>query len=99
MEGDSSNKYKYRGRLFIPSVVRDEPKIHFSRPAEKKSALDQQAPSVTRTLHKTQGVERGDVLIRGLWVLGTDCIIDVRVTDTDAKSIRSKRPRQSRGDS
>jgi hypothetical protein len=28
--------------------------------------------------------------IRGLWTRGTDCIIDVRVTDTDAKSNLSK---------
>ena len=30
--------------------------------------------------------ERGDLLIRGFWSAGTDCILDVRVTDTDAKS-------------
>jgi hypothetical protein len=66
--------------------------FHFSRPAEKKSALDQQAPSVTRNLHKTKGDERGDVLIRGFWKHGTDCIIDIRCTDTDAKSVLSKDP-------
>jgi hypothetical protein len=76
----------------IPSAVRDEPKIHLSRPAEKKSALDQQALSVTRNLHKTQGVARGDLLVRGFGENGTDCIIAVRVTDTDAKSNRSKDP-------
>jgi hypothetical protein len=31
------------------------------------------------------------LLIRGFWERGTDCIIDVRVTDTDAKNI-SKDP-------
>jgi hypothetical protein len=31
-------------------------------------------------------------LIRGLWTRGTDSINDVRVTDTDAKSKRSKDP-------
>jgi hypothetical protein len=79
-------------KAFIPSAIRDEPKIHVSRPTEKKSALDQQAPSVTHNLRKTQGDEFGDVLIRGLWKIGTDCVINVRVTDTDAKSIRSKDP-------
>jgi hypothetical protein len=29
-------------------------------------------------------------LIRGLWAQGTDCTIDVRITDVDAKSNRSK---------
>jgi hypothetical protein len=79
-------------KALIPSVVRDAPKIQLSRPAEKKSALDQQGPSVTPNLHKTPDDECGDVLIRGLWKLGTDCSIDVRVTDTDAKSVLSKEP-------
>jgi hypothetical protein len=57
----------------IPSAVRDEPKIYFSRPVEKKTALDQPNPSVTRNLPKTQGEDRGDLLIRGLWAHGTDC--------------------------
>ena len=29
---------------------------------------------------------RGDVKIHGLWDKGSDCILDIRVTDTDAKS-------------
>jgi hypothetical protein len=29
---------------------------------------------------------RGDILLCGFWAHGTDCIIDVQVTDTDAKS-------------
>jgi hypothetical protein len=32
------------------------------------------------------------LLIRGFWGRGTDCIIDVRVTDTDAKSNLNKDP-------
>ena len=32
------------------------------------------------------------MLIRGFWERGTDCIIDVRVTDSDAKSNLSKDP-------
>jgi hypothetical protein len=31
-------------------------------------------------------------LIHGFWAQGTDCIIDVRITDTDAKSDSSKDP-------
>jgi hypothetical protein len=77
-------------KAFIPSVVRDEPLIHTSRPAVQMSDLDQPDPSVSCILHK--GDDRGDVLIRGLWESGTDCIIDVRVTDLDAKSNISKDP-------
>jgi hypothetical protein len=36
--------------------------------------------------------ERGDLLIRGFWARGTDAIINVRVTNTDAKSYWSKDP-------
>mmetsp|Transcript_13619 Transcript_13619/g.19848 ORF Transcript_13619/g.19848 Transcript_13619/m.19848 type:complete len:155 (-) Transcript_13619:31-495(-) len=32
----------------------------------------------------------GDVGIRGLWQRQTDCIIDVRITDSDAKSYRNR---------
>jgi hypothetical protein len=79
-------------KAFIPSAVRDEPKIFFSRPVEKKAALDQPNPSVTRNHPETQGEDRGDILIRGLWARGADCIIDVRDTVTDANSNRSKDP-------
>jgi hypothetical protein len=79
-------------KAFISSAVRDEPKIFYSHPVEKKAALKQPNPSVPRTHPKTQCADRGDLLIRGLWAGGTDCIIDVRVTDTDANSNRSKDP-------
>jgi hypothetical protein len=47
---------------------------------------------VTRNLRKCQGEERGDVLIHGLWQQGTDAIIDVCITDLDAKSNISRAP-------
>jgi hypothetical protein len=56
------------------------------------SDLDQAKPPVTRNLHKNRDDLRGDLLLRGFWGRGTDCIIDVRVTDTDAKSNISKDP-------
>ena len=37
-------------------------------------------------------VDRGDVLIRGLWARGMDCIIDIHITNTDATSNCSKDP-------
>jgi hypothetical protein len=54
--------------------------------------VDQLYPPVTRNLHKNRDELRGDLLVRGFWGRGTDCIIDVRVTDTDAKSNLSKDP-------
>lgn len=79
-------------KALYPSAVRDEPKIHPSRPAVKKSAKESSSTPVNRNLTKNQNEDRGDVLVRGLWAHGTDCIIDVRITDTDAKSNRSKDP-------
>jgi hypothetical protein len=63
-------------RAFQPSAIRDEPKIHQGRGTEQG---EQDKPV-------DDNENKGDVLIRGLWEKGTDCIIDVRVTDTDAPS-------------
>jgi hypothetical protein len=54
------------------------------------SDLEQANSPVTRNLHKNR--DRGDVLIRGFWESGTDCIIDARVTDTDAPGYLSTDP-------
>jgi hypothetical protein len=80
-------------KAIIPSAVRNEPFIPASFPAVKMPELDpHDQPAVSRNLQKSRGEIRGDVSIRGLWNRGTDCIIDVRVTDTDAKSNLSKDP-------
>ena len=36
--------------------------------------------------------ERGDLLLRGLFESGTDCIIDVRIVDLNAQSYKDKDP-------
>jgi hypothetical protein len=41
---------------------------------------------------KVLASKHSDILIRRLWARGTDCIIDVRVTNTDAKSNFSRNP-------
>ena len=38
--------------------------------------------------------ERGDVLFRGFWARATDCILDVRITDTDSKSQQARDPKK-----
>lgn len=42
--------------------------------------------------HNANDGKRGDILIRGLFNRGTDCIIDVRATDLDSKSYRNTAP-------
>ncbi len=79
-------------KALVPSAVRDEPRIHTSCAVEKKTVLEAPGCPVSRNLRKSLGEERGDVLICGLWARGTDCIIDVRVTNTDAKSNLSRDP-------
>jgi hypothetical protein len=75
-------------KAFPPSSVRDEPKINPCRVVEPENS----PASVDRNLAKNNGEERGDLLIRSLWANGTDCIIDVRMTDTDAPSYRNREP-------
>jgi hypothetical protein len=79
-------------KVIIPSAIRNEPLIHLSCPAVKMPELLPATPAVTRNFHKKRGEIRGDLCIRGLWTRGTDCIIDDRVTDTDAKSYLSRDP-------
>jgi hypothetical protein len=79
-------------KALFSSAVCDEPRIHTSHPAKKKTDLEDPGNPVTRNLRKSQGEEHGDVLIHGLWAHGTDCTIDIHVTDTDAKSNLSRDP-------
>jgi hypothetical protein len=77
-------------KALAPSAVRDDPTIHACHNPEEKSDKENQANSVKRLFRNNRNEDRGDILIRGLWSHGTDCIIDVRITDVDAKSNRSK---------
>ncbi len=76
-------------KALTPSAIRLEPMINNGGNAASVKTPDPKAP--VQRLH-TFDEERGDLLIRGFWARGTDAIIDVRVTDTDAKSYRSKDP-------
>jgi hypothetical protein len=40
----------------------------------------------------TDNEEHGNVLIKGLWARGTDCILDVRVVDTNTPTYQTKDP-------
>ena len=79
-------------KAFSPSAVRDEPKIHSSRANEQETPEGRQDQPVKRLFRNNRNEDRGDVLIRGLWSKGTDCILDVRMTDLDAKSNKSRNP-------
>ena len=42
--------------------------------------------AASTTGHQASEEARGDVLVHGLWNKGTGCVLDTRVTDTDARS-------------
>jgi hypothetical protein len=69
-------------RAFQPSVVRDESKIHKCHPTQAGQPCTPMAESE----------DRGDFLIQGLWERGMGCILDSRVTNTDALKYQMKDP-------
>lgn len=60
--------------------VRDDPEIHVGKSNEGTND------------ERLGNGERGDLLIRGLFSKQLDCIIDVRITNLEAKSHRGKKP-------
>ena len=44
------------------------------------------------TLLRTRGAMKGYLLIRDLWMKGTDNVHDIHVVNTDANSYQSKKP-------
>ena len=47
------------------------------------------SPTPASTPQQVDNAERGDLLVQGLWNRSTSCILDVRVTNTDAPSYLS----------
>jgi hypothetical protein len=78
-------------KALAPSAVRVEPMIQTRCSAEEAKAKATEKPDVQR-LSRSSDKERGDLLIHGFWTRGTNAIVDVRVTDMDAKSYRSRDP-------
>ena len=79
-------------KAFTPSAVRDEPLIHGRATEKVKTSPTTAANQDIDKEAATGEEERGDLLIRGFWKAGTDCILDVRVTDTDSKSYCKRTP-------
>jgi hypothetical protein len=78
-----------------PSRVSYEPEIFTGkgvcagqRSADETTAAAAAASGV-RKANVAGDEARGDVKVHGLWKKGQDCIIDVRITDTDSKSYAS----------
>ncbi len=76
---------------FTASAVHNEPLIHPCLPFTPMTPLAP-APSASSAPPPPPSDDQGDLLIHGLWSCGTDCILDVHITDTDAKTYQSKDP-------
>ena len=69
------------GCALSPSAVRDEPQIYLSQNSQEGDEGDRRSKS-----------DRGDLLARFFWETGHDCIMDVQVTNLDAKSYQNRSP-------
>jgi hypothetical protein len=69
-------------RAFQPSAVRDEAEVHKCCPAQAGQPC---TPMV-------ENEDCYDIIIRGIWERGTDCILDLRFADTDAPTYQMKDP-------
>jgi hypothetical protein len=80
-------------KALIPSAAHNKPIIYPSCPADPKNNIAPQTHPVSCHFHKNRGEDQGgDKLILGLWAHGTDYIIDIHISDVDAKSNCSKDP-------
>ena len=60
--------------------------------APKSNSQSTSTNDSSSTTTKLPSEERGDLLVRGFWQTSTDCIIDVRLTDTDQPTHLPKSP-------
>ena len=90
-------------RALPENRVRDEPLINQSRvtvppemPTTPSSSSSAQAspptPSTPHTLENVAHDDRGDISIRGLWERQTECILDIVITNLDAKTYCNRDP-------
>ena len=78
------------------STVYAEPRINYIRqPKTDDSPSDSTTNSNTPPQPTLPSDERGDLLVKNVWSPGTDCIIDVRMTDTDSASSLDDTPEEA----
>ena len=90
---DLKNEVAYLAKLATNNgSVRDEPIINIGRdaptgpPASARFSPTNRLPSAPASPKNPPSNDRGDILIRGFFEKTTDCVIDVRVTDSDSPS-------------
>ena len=76
---------------FQPSNVRDKPYINPCREIGGNNDVTKLVEPQTGLECELEG-DRGDLLIRGFWARGTDCVIDVRIHDVNQNSYLTRTP-------
>jgi hypothetical protein len=79
-------------KALSPSAIRDEPLIHPDNRSLNGPRANPTEEPVQHIKSRSNDEDRRDLLVRGLWQRGTDCIIDVRVTNINNKSQRHQPP-------
>ena len=85
-------------QVFPKSAVHAEPIIqpgHYTKDSTKtqpQTTTQSTSTTPSTTTDNLPSDERGDLLIRGFWSSSTDCIVDVRLTDTDQPTYLPKSP-------
>jgi hypothetical protein len=77
-------------KALVPSAACVELKIQTKCAVEGPRAMDPKSP--VQRLSRSSDEEHRYLLIHGFWSHGMDTIVDVCLTDTDAKSYRSRNP-------
>jgi hypothetical protein len=84
------------GKAMKPSAICNEPLIRTGRVAEKDTACPTKENDSNMKSNKELEIasksNRGDLRFQGFWARGTDCIVDVHVTNMDAKSYCKQPP-------
>jgi hypothetical protein len=81
------------GKALKLSAICNEPLINNGRKVECSSDAPTDADLSKAPLSSPvvrDNHNQGDLMIHGFWSRGTDCIVDIRITDLDSKSYQTK---------
>ena len=83
---------KLAGKAFTPAHVRNDPKIFTGHAVRGGNAKCNAKGKGTESPPPKERKEKGDLLIRNLWIQGADSIHDMHVVNTDTISYQYKTP-------
>ena len=78
---------------FPPSAIRSKPRIFQQKPVKKVrdgATEEEKADAQEEFEAEAAKAPRGDISARGFWRRQTNCVVDVRLTDTDQRTWRGR---------